>query len=199
MGKKIPKAEKNNVGRINPLNIKKTTDEERIVFSFSAIEKTEYFNLDGTCQNWSADLFDTMKIVSNIAIKDVYAGVYSREGSPLRIHTHENAKPPFKIDPKISLKDMWQIRISQSKGGVHGVFYENTFFVIWFDPLHNLYPSEIHGGLRKVKPASTCCKDRDQQVIDLKLELEKVKSEADFWEEYAKEKESILTALKNDL
>ncbi len=33
--------------------------------------------------------------------------------------------------------------------------------MIWLDPLHNMYPDDRFGGLRKVKPASNCCKDRE--------------------------------------
>ncbi len=74
---------------------------------------------------------------------------------------------------------MWQIRISKSKGGIHGVFCDNVFYVIWFDPQHNLYPDENHGGLKRIKPPSTCCKDREEIIIQLKNENEKLRNEID--------------------
>lgn len=163
--------------------------DKKVVFSFKAIEKNEYFDLDCTCQNWANDLFETMKIVSNIYVGDIYSGKYSRDGSPLRIHQHENAKAPCDIPKNVSLEQMWQIRISKSKGGVHGVFNENVFYVIWFDPLHNLYPDDRYGGLKKIKPPSTCCKDRDAELKRLNQELIEEKNNSSFWENYAKELE----------
>ena len=36
-------------------------NDDCVVFSFAALEWTEYFNLDGTCPNWSFDLFNMLK------------------------------------------------------------------------------------------------------------------------------------------
>ncbi len=153
--------------------------EEMLLFSFAAVERTEYFNLDGTCVNWASDLFKILKDVSNIKAKDVFAGKYSGRNSTLRIHQHNNIKNPCSLPAKVRLEDMWQIRISKSKGGIHGVFCENVFYVIWFDPQHNLYPDENHGGLKKIKPPSTCCKDREEIIIQLENENEELRNEID--------------------
>ena len=187
----IPRVDVLNQSRIKPTNISAIEKNKKVVFSFEAINKNEYFNLDGTCQNWSADLFNTMQTVSRIEVKDIYAGKYSGKNSTLRIHQHEKAKPPCKVPYKISLDDMWQIRISLSKGGIHGIFSENIFYVIWFDPHHNLYPDKNHGGLKKIIPPSTCCKDRDTELKRLREELEQVRSDCEFWESYVQEMNNI--------
>ena len=188
----IPRPQKPEQSRISPKNLGASLKEhKKVLFSFEAIDKNEYFNLDGTCQNWSSDLFDTMQKVSYIEIKDIMSGRYSGKQSPLRIHAHQNAKAPCKVPDHVSLEDMWQIRISLSKGGIHGVFFENIFYVIWFDPQHNLYPDNNHGGLKKIKPPSTCCKDRDSKIAELKEEFEKSQQECkrlkqeneDLWKE----------------
>lgn len=183
--KSIPKANISEKKRITPSNIQGQGKNEKVLFSFESVEKNEYFNLDGTCQNWSADLFDTMQKVSQISIKEIYAGKYSGKNSTLRIHQHENAKAPCKIPKNVSLEDMWQIRISVSKGGIHGVFSDNVFYVIWFDPQHNLYPDQNHGGLKKVISPSTCCKEREIELEQLKKEIEEAQNDVAFWEEYA--------------
>ena len=148
---------------------------EKIVFSFSAYDKTEFFNLDGTCQNWAADLFDTLKIVSDITLGRVYAGEYSGHSSTLRIHQHRGVNPPCQLPNNVDINEMWQIRISRSKGGIHGIFVDNVFFVIWMDPQHNMYPDENHGGLKRIKPPSTCCKERESIIDYLKQENEALK------------------------
>lgn len=187
--KKIPQAKAKKETRITPKNIEIENKHEKVLLSFEAVEKNEYFNLDGTCQNWAADLFDTMQKVSRIALKDIYAGKYSGKTSPFRIHRHEDAKPPCKLPSNILLEDMWQIRISISKGGIHGIFFDNIFYVIWFDPQHNLYPDKNHGGLKKVIPPSTCCKDRDMEIEQLKEENDRLQKDCEFWEAYAQKSE----------
>lgn len=144
-----------------------------IRFSFENLNKTEFFNLDGTCPNWSLDLFDMMKIVSSTSRTDLIQNKYKT----YRVHPHTEARPPSQIPEGITLRDLYQIRISASKGGIHGVFVEDIFYVIWFDPLHNLYPDDRFGGLRKVSPASTCCKDRDLELLSLKDENKKLNEE----------------------
>ena len=179
---RIPKASISQKKRIMPSNVQSSEKNEKVLFSFESVEKNEYFNLDATCQNWSADLFDTMQQVSKINIKDIYVGKYSGKNSPLRIHQHANAKPPCEVPQNISMDDMWQIRISLSKGGIHGVFSDNTFYVVWFDPHHNLYPDKNHGGSRRIIPPLTCCKERDQEIAHLKKDLEEARKEIQFWE-----------------
>ena len=157
--------------------------DERLLFSFSAIQRDDYFNLDGTCQNWASELFLTLQKVSDITLSDVYAGKYSGKNSPLRIHSHRDVKNPCSSPVGVNVEDMWQIRISKSKGGIHGVFSENVFYVIWFDPQHNLYPDENHGGLKRVMPPSTCCKDRDEEINTLKNTITSLESEVRVYEE----------------
>ena len=44
-----------------------------------------------------------------------------------RVHTHDNTKCPSPLPNGVELKDYYQIKISTSKGGIHGVFRENVF------------------------------------------------------------------------
>lgn len=134
-----------------------------------------------TCPAWASDLFDVLKQVSSLDIKRIMSGEFSREGSPLRIHSHSKAtlppgvNLPAGVDVKFSLDDFWQIRISVSKGGIHGEFIDNIFYVMWFDPLHNLYPDPNHGGLKKIHPPRTCCMDRDEEIEKKDKVIEEIK------------------------
>lgn len=184
---KIPKQEKKNINRISPNNVKTDTENKKVLFSFESLERNEYFNLDGTCAGWSSDLFDTMQQASKITMKEIHAGNYSGKTSPFRIHRHEDAKPPCSVPDNVLLDDLWQIRISLSKGGIHGLFVENVFYVLWLDPQHNLYPDKNHGGLVKIEPPSSCCKERDSEISNLKQQLEEYKKNEAFLIEYIKE------------
>lgn len=165
-------------------------EPDSLTFSFAALERTEYFNLDGTCQNWASDLFDMLKNVSGVPQKTLLRNGYRT----YRVHNHANATPPCDLPEGVSLKDCYQIRISTSKGGIHGVFYENTFYVIWLDPLHNMYPDARFGGLRVVRPPSTCCKDRDKEIESLQEKIKSLQDEntrlqedCSFWEKEAEQ------------
>lgn len=182
--KNIPKEKRKQYSRIAFTEGERSHVNKKIVFSFECIDQNEYFNLDGTCQNWSADLFDTLQKVSAIKIKEITSGNYSGKNSTLRIHRHQNATPPCKVPENILLDDMWQIRISKSKGGIHGIFSENIFYVIWFDPQHNLYPDKNHGGLKKIIPPSTCCKDRDSEIKNLIIKIQELEEDRKFLYSY---------------
>lgn len=179
---KIPRPNKQETSLIpEPKRLHTTNDG--IVFSFEALEKTEYFNLDGTCLNWSWDMLNMCKEASKLTAAQLRSGSYKT----FRFHSHDGAKCPSPLPDGVELKDVYQMRISTSKGGIHGILRENCFYVIWLDPLHNMYPDDRFGGLRKVKAASTCCKDRDNEILRLQEELQKAQKDADDWRKIAEE------------
>lgn len=151
----------------------------KVTFSFSALERTEYFNLDATCANWSSELFDMLKNTSGYSKAELIRGVIGT----YRVHNHEKASPPNPLPNGVALKDCYQIRISKSKGGIHGVFNENVFYVIWLDPLHNMYPSDTYGGLKVIKPPKTCCRDIEEKIAELEAENQKLQEECSFLKE----------------
>lgn len=171
-------------GRIktNESNIDKN---DLVRFSFELLERNRYFNLDGTCINWTNDLFYMMKQVSNIEIKRIFSSEFTGKNSTLRVHNHKGVTPPCALPSNVDLEEFWQLRISKNKGGIHGIFVKNIFYIIWIDPQHNMYPNDKYGGLKEIKPPGTCCKERDVEVNKLKEENERLKRERDEWEEFA--------------
>lgn len=181
---RIPQAVRPDSKQIPSATALRVTDDG-IVFSFETLEKTEYFNLDGTCQNWASDMLQMCKEISKLTVKQLSSGHYRT----FRFHQHEGANCPSPLPDGVELKDIYQLRISTSKGGIHGVLRENCFYVIWLDPLHNMYPDDRFGGLRKVREASTCCKDRDDEILRLQDELKQAQDDANTWEQIAKDYE----------
>lgn len=177
--KRIPKPSKKKDSLIPKPNINSSTTNDKVVFSFTSLEWTKYFNLSGTCPNWSFDLFNMLKNISNISKNELINGKYKT----YRVHNHENAHPPDPLPQGVSLKDCYQLRISTSKGGIHGVFSENIFYVIWLDPLHNMYPDNRFGGLREITPPNTCCKDLENIIKEKNDEINQLKEEIHEYEE----------------
>lgn len=190
MANRIPFQNTKTIKRIQPNNIVINTENKSIVFSFEKLDRNEFFNLDGTCVNWASDLVEMLKKASGITMKDIYSGKYSGKNSTFRIHTHEEATPPCNVPNDILLDDLWQIRISLNKGGIHGVFVENVFYVLWLDPQHNMYPNKNRGGLVKIKPPSTCCKERDEEINTLKKELDMANESIEVYKELLEAVES---------
>ena len=145
--------------------------EREIVFSLKKLDINDYFNIDCTCPNWSSDLMRMMQSISQLKLSDFKTNTGLR-GSKYRIHNHKNANPPVSLPNKVDVKldDMLQIRIEKNKGGIHGYLVENTFYVVWLDPLHNMYPNERYGGLKKIKSPTTCCGWNDEELKRLQKE-----------------------------
>ena len=169
--KRIPKPSLTKNTLIPKPNINASITNDKVVFSFTLLQWTKYFNLSGTCPNWSFDLFNMLRDISKISKIELINGKYKT----YRVHNHENAHPPDPLPKDIALKDCYQIRISTSKGGIHGIFSDNTFYIIWLDPLHNMYPDKRFGGLREIKSPNSCCKDRDNIIIKLQTENQDLK------------------------
>ena len=176
--RRIPKPDINKDSHISKPTLVNTC-ESNVVFSFAVLEWTEYFNLESTCRNWSWDMLNMLKDISKISKAALMRGEYKT----YRVHNHEKAIVPCPLPEGVALKDLYQLRISTAKGGIHGVFSENTFYVIWMDPLHNMYPNENYGGLRKIKPPTNCCADREERVLKLQEENQKLKEEIEILEQ----------------
>lgn len=175
---KVPKFSKEKSHIVDPNHREREVD--KIIFSFEPLTYNKYFNLDMTCANWSSELFNVLKEVSCIPKKEIFSGKHKK----FRIHNHEKARPPIELPTGINLKDCHQIRLSKSKGGIHGIFRENIFYVIWLDPLHNMYPDEKYGGLKEVKEPGNCCQTIwENKVKELNEKLEQVEKEKKEYED----------------
>lgn len=168
--KSIPKQ---NVVLSSSVPLAKTPTISKIVFSFESLERNEYFDLPATCEKWSIFMMEQLKVVSQLTTNELR----NRQSSMLRFHYHERANPPVEIPNNVALKDMCQIRFGTNRGGIHGVLVDNIFYVIWLDPLHNMYPSERHGGLKKIDPLKSCCMEFFDEIDLLKQEINKLKDE----------------------
>lgn len=161
---------------------------ENLIFSFKFLELDhKAFNLGGTCVRWVNDLFRLFKELSQITRDDLVIGLKDH----YRSHLHNWEKLDYKYDlPDEFLKQVEcrQVRISSSKGGIHGFIIGNTFYVVWLDPHHNLYPDERYGGRKIFEPPETCCGYRDEELKRLKEELEKCKKELKEYEALLDEK-----------
>lgn len=73
--------------------------------------------------------------------------VYTNRSSALRIHPitwNQTSEERFGIPAEDQIVDTpYQISLSANEyGRLHGFFISNTFYVVWFDKDHKLYPAK---------------------------------------------------------
>ena len=145
---KLPQAEFTKGKVILPFN-GKIVEKREITFSFSTFDRThELFNLggkekDGTVGGeWFLRLFDCLKIVSGKTIEEM-------KKKPYRLHPVDWNNTNTKCPTPSEQIEYWQFRIDKSHGRVIGILIDLVFYVVWFDPYHNLTNSEGYGGVQK--------------------------------------------------
>ncbi|MGY4689368.1 hypothetical protein [Salibacterium sp. K-3] len=150
VGDQVPTHNKGNFFTQNEEDLINEYQNERIMFSFVLFDRNkEAFNCGGIDASWFISLIDRLKDVSGIEMKTLQTPHHIEK---MRIHPHK----PEVVEDYFDLGGIWeeqlregtfyQLNVSQARGRVHGFFIDNTFFVLWLDPHHNLYPSEKHGG-----------------------------------------------------
>lgn len=75
---------------------------------------------------------------------------------------HSKFRPPGAAEEM--LIHCFEIRVSKSHGRLHGFIHMGTFFLVWFDPCHNLFPGTDGGKGKKL------AKQEYRQVQNINIE-----------------------------
>lgn len=141
----------------------------KLVFSFELYDRNEYFGVNPVCDGWTIRLFDELKNFSQYTLDDLENKKDKLRFHPLR-NVHECPCPP---PHNARYEDMEQLEIgSRRNGRIHFIRSENIIYIVWFDPLHNVYPSKGIGA-RKLKSTKQCLCD------ELESENERLHHEID--------------------
>ena len=96
------------------------------------------------CENYLHTLMNRLKDLSSLTVQEFTSVSRSRS---LRAHTHDWSKTSRPAGFKHLNQQLreshagWQFQLSSNEHGrVHGLLIGNTFFVIWLDQNHKLYP-----------------------------------------------------------
>lgn len=118
------------------------TDTEKVSFNFRRLhEKTKKFNYTIRDRNYFCTLIERLKNVSGMNKIDVVV----RNSKQLKCHKIDFAdkrvtESSFGILGEDIDEDAWQFQLTKNEHGrVHGYFIENVFYVVWLDPMHQLY------------------------------------------------------------
>lgn len=152
--------------------------EENVNFSWHFFDRShEYFNCGSADIKWFLSLIDTLKNVSQIRMKDFL----QESRKPLRVHAHDwsrvIAKYPLNQNyfDEISTYAL-RFSVSTGRGRVHGFHIFNVFYIVWLDPLHNMYPEN-----RPIKcdPPDDCYDCYSAELLQLEEERLALNTEFD--------------------
>src|SRR5690625_1783449 len=116
---------------------------KKLIFSWIFFDRSHnLFNIGNIDSPWFISLFDCLQDVSRLTVQE-FRQQSERRG--LRVHPHnwDNASAQFDMPEEWFEQyedNCLQFSISKARGRVHGILIENVFYIVWLDPLHNLYP-----------------------------------------------------------
>ena len=123
--------------------IHKTAIDDYIRFSFQHFDPSDEEVCPPTFQpRYTQTLMERLKALSSWSVKE-FMNSHSKS---IRAHTHDwekTARPRgFQhLNEQLRASPAWQFQLSKDEHGrVHGFFIGNTFYVIWLDRDHKVYP-----------------------------------------------------------
>lgn len=125
--------------------------EEKVMFSFYFLDIAhKAFNCGGTNVNWFIQLFNNLHEISRLNRNEFVV----QQRNHYDVHSHDFSKTKYHYAERLSAgyfeqlseDQCIQFRLSSSGGRVHGFMIDNTFYILWLDPHHNMNPDERFGG-----------------------------------------------------
>lgn len=120
--------------------------ENSLVFSWKYYDSSlDNFHLEHKSLSYVLELLDQLKILSEKTLLEA-----KEAGDALRFHridfkTHNVSEKTLGIKNEGLMADenAYQFQLSKRNGRVIGFMLNNTFYIRWFDPEHNLYPQRF--------------------------------------------------------
>ncbi|MFP7234127.1 hypothetical protein SFC70_19815 [Bacillus subtilis] len=128
--------------------------KQNIVFSWKYFDKDhKVYNCGGIEMPWMISFLETLKNISGLTIQDLRKEEGKRKGlrfHPIRWGKVTQQKFNFNDQFFEQIRDnCYQLSLSTGKGRFHGFLIENSFFVVWLDPFHQLELMKDHGGVQE--------------------------------------------------
>jgi hypothetical protein len=123
---------------IKPTEIKDTP----ITFSFKYLDfSNRKFHITECGQPYFQCLLERFKHLSGLYEKELHNNNSpSLRSHPIRWRDTTEPKGFMNLKGQLSGRDGWQFQLSANEHGrVHGFLLQSVFYIVWFDPKHNLY------------------------------------------------------------
>jgi hypothetical protein len=123
--------------------IKKTEVEEPLRFSFRYFTNDADLCPKSYIDNYAQKLAERLKELSNWTLKR-FTSDFQQEVKNHRINWAQTSrKDGFGniLPPQVRDSEPWQFSVTRNEHGrVHGFLIGNTFYIVWLDCNHRLYP-----------------------------------------------------------
>lgn len=127
-------------------SIQKTkVDDHYIRFSFQHFDSSDEEVCPPTFQpHYTQTLMERLKALSSWTLKE-FMNSHSKS---IRAHLHNwerTARPRgfHHLNEQLRACPAWQFQLSKSEHGrVHGFFIDSTFYIVWLDRDHKIYPDK---------------------------------------------------------
>ena len=147
----------------------RTISNEKLKISFKFVEwESEEFFLHGLSQKYYELLFGAFNDIQNATADDIKQQTHPRltpkfinwKGESTITQTSFPDKIKDSLRPQCGndenelqkqygeeiTRDSFELRVAKSYGRIHGFIFNNTFYIVWFDPAHNLFPGRDDKG-----------------------------------------------------
>ena len=142
--------------------------EKSFSFSFACFDRSHaLFNLgdntdDGVVGGkWFLDMLECLKGVSNKKISELRHSMYD-------LHPIDWGKTNTSAPKGFDHLEYWQFRVNKSRGRIIGFKIDSVFYIVWFDPHHNLTDSEGYGTATWYRAPESEWETKNQEVAQLK-------------------------------
>lgn len=134
---------------------KATSVKVDVSFKFLDL-KTDGFFVHGIDQKYYEKLFEAFNRISEHTVDEIKTRTASGlTPKPINWDYEHITQKGFPASVPKNISDCaFEIRVTKELGRVHGFIFNNTFYVVWIDPAHNLFPGVEQNRLRKVRSAA---------------------------------------------
>lgn len=119
--------------------------EGEMYFSFKYIDKqSPIFTLNDGKMSYVFLCIERLRIYSGMKVKELLADTNNKS---TRFHPINWSDTAYKNGFPIKNKELWenksyQLELGKNFGRIHGFLINDTFYLVWIDPLHRLYPGK---------------------------------------------------------
>lgn len=141
-----------NANQNKPVSNKKSRSDKYWSFSFKYFREIDYFGIGNKDISWFSSLLERLRDVSNLELERFTSDRSLQDAYRYHPINWSQKKIPIQRSefywlPKDILENdeefpFYQFQISTAVGRVVGFWYEDIFYIIVLDPMHNIQPSK---------------------------------------------------------
>ena len=138
----MKKIHKNTNQEKTRVHYQRNLQDDLIRFSFKYLDFSKKYPLKSNDSDYFRCFFSRLQSISQMKASEFRMN----KDKSLRAHTHnwsQTSEPDgFQhLNTQLRQCEPWQFQLSANKHGrIHGILLDEVFYVVWFDPNHQLYP-----------------------------------------------------------